>query len=69
MVARGLRARVARLERARTPTSPIVLWYGTLDAFTNELRAGIASGIYDPRDMPVVIDSIERWHRDGVWAR
>lgn len=25
--------------------------------------------IYDPRDMPVVIDSIERWHRDGVWAR
>lgn len=62
-------ARVQRIEQARRPTSPFELWYGTLDAFTDQLRAGIASGIYDPRDMPVVIDSIRRWHRDGVWSR
>lgn len=70
MATRGLRARVARLERARTPTSPIALMYGSLDAFTDQLRAGIAAGVYDARDMPHVIAGVERWHRDGgVWAR
>lgn len=24
---------------------------------------------YDPTDMPVVIVGIERWHREGAWAR
>lgn len=69
MAVRGLLARVARLEQARIPTSPFERWYGSLEAFTDGARAGIAAGIYDPRDMPVVIASVERWHRDGAWAR
>jgi hypothetical protein len=69
MASRRPLARVARLERARTPTSPIALMYGSLDAFTDELRAGIAAGVYDARDMPHVIVGVERWHREGVWAR
>ena len=61
-------ARVARLEHARSPTSPFVLWFGSLETFTDELRAGVAAGRYDARDVPVVIAGVERWHRD-VWAR
>ena len=67
MRARSLLARVQRLEERRTPTSPIARWFGSVDAFTDELRAGIAAGTYDQRDMPVVIKAIERWHRE-VWA-
>lgn len=69
MGARSLLARVAKLEQARVPTSPFERWYGSLDAFTDGLRAGIEAGDYDPTDMPVVIMSVERWHRDGAWSR
>jgi hypothetical protein len=66
---RNLLARVAKLEQSRTPTSPIEIWFGSLDAFTDDLRAGIVAGIYDPADMPMVIAAVERWHRDGgVWS-
>jgi hypothetical protein len=44
------------------------VWFGSLGAFFDDLRAGIAAGAYDPTDMPVVIAGIERWHRD-VWGR
>lgn len=66
---RSLLARVQRLEERRSPSSPFERWYGSVEAFTDELRAGIADGSYDPLDMPVVIAAIERWHADGVWAR
>lgn len=68
MAVRNLLARVAKLEQSRTPTSPIEIWFGSLDAFADDLRAGIAAGTYDPKDMPVVIAAVERWHRE-VWAR
>ena len=60
--------RVKRLEAARAVSSPFQRWFGSLDAFTDDAWAGVDAGTYDPRDMPVVIASIERWHRD-VWAR
>jgi hypothetical protein len=66
---RSLLARVAKLEQARSPASPIELWFGSLEAFSNDLRAGIRAGEYDPTDMPEVIAGIERWHREGAWAR
>lgn len=69
MGARGLLARVAKLEQARVPTSPFERWYGSLDAFSDEVRAGIEAGAYEPTDMPVVIAGVERWHREGAWAR
>ncbi|WP_182466864.1 hypothetical protein [Sphingomonas gilva] len=50
-------------------SSPFQRWFGSADAFCDEVWAGIDAGTYDPRDMPVVIASVERWHRDGVWAR
>lgn len=61
--------RVKRLEAARSVSSPFQRWFGSLDSFTDDIWAGVDAGTYDPRDMPVVIASIERWHRDGVWAR
>lgn len=68
MAVRSLLARVARMEQARIPTSPIERWYGSLEAFSERARAGIAAGTYDATDMPVVIMSVERWHRDGAWS-
>ena len=65
---RNLLARVAKLEQSCAPRSPIEVWFGSLGAFFDDLRAGIAAGAYDPTDMPVVIAGIERWHRD-VWGR
>ena len=69
MAVRSLLARVAKLEQTRAPTSPIELWFGSLEAFNDDLHAGIAAGAYDPTDMLVVIAGIERWHREGAWAR
>jgi hypothetical protein len=66
---RSLLSRVAKLEQARSPASPIELWFGSLGAFSDDLRAGIAAGVYDPTDMPVVIAGVERWHHEGAWAR
>ena len=65
---RALLVRVALLELARAPTSPFECWFGSLEAFTDKARAGIAAGEYDSTDMPVVITSIERWHSDRLWA-
>ena len=69
MAVRSLLARVAKLEQARSPTSPIELWFGSVAAFTDDLHTGIAQGRYDRRDMQAVMAAVERWHRDGVWAR
>jgi hypothetical protein len=64
---RAMLARVQRLEQGRSPTSPFERWFGALDVFTDDLRAGVAAGVYDATDMPVVIASVERWHRDCLW--
>ena len=62
-------ARVARLEQARSPASPFELWYGSLEAWEAEVRAGMDDGHLDASDVPVVMVAVQRWHSDGVWTR
>jgi hypothetical protein len=65
---RGLLQRVARLEAARTPRpSPIVAIYGSLEVFAAETMAEVKTGKLCPVDMPVVLECLRRWDRDGEW--
>ena len=68
MSVQAMLARVQRLEQARSPISPFIADYGSLDAFEAECRAGIADGTYDRFDMPVVIAAIRRWHDEVAWS-
>lgn len=64
--AQALLKRVQRLEAARTPKpSPIEAIYGSVDAFAAEVQAKVDEGKLCPVDMPVVIECLRRWHRDG----
>lgn len=66
----GVRAMLARVQRLeRSCDSPFIRDYGSLDAFEASCRAGIAEGLYDPTDMPVVIAAIRRWTEEGAWLR
>lgn len=60
-------ARVQRLEKARQPTSPFEIAFGSLDAWETECRAGIDAGMLDPTDVPLVITAVRRWHSEGAW--
>lgn len=62
-------ARVQRLEQSRGAISPFALAYGSLDACDEDWQSSIDNGLLDPRDMPVVMMAVRRWHRDGVWSR
>jgi hypothetical protein len=63
-------SRVQRLERSRAPApSPFELEFGSLDAWEAECQTLIDEEILDSRDFPVVLMSVRRWHRDGVWGR
>lgn len=68
MSVRAMLARVQRLEQGRTPTSPFVLGYGSLDAWEAGCQSGMDAGHLDPRDMPIVMMAVRRWHRD-IWAQ
>lgn len=60
-VARGLLARVAKLEAARRPRpSP----FGDFDAFAERVRADMAAGKLG-EDFPLA--AIASWHRNRVW--
>ncbi|SMF85655.1 hypothetical protein SAMN06265365_1702 [Tistlia consotensis] len=71
--ARSLLSRVRRLEAARTaPRSAFEHAFGSLEAFTSEVQAGIDAGTFDRIDMPMVLNAIRRWHTDGefgAWQR
>jgi hypothetical protein len=73
MSVRSMLARVQRLEQARTaPRSLFEAAYGSLDAFETDTRAAIDVGELCSIDMPIIIDCINRWHKDGVfdsWKR
>ncbi len=61
---RGMLRRVARIEAARAPRrSTIEVWYRSLAAFEAETQSGIDAGMFDSRDMPLVLAAIRRWHR------
>lgn len=62
-------ARVRRIEAVRMPAlSPIEADFGSLDAFDAHCRAGIAAGIYDEIDMPVIILAVRRWHCESSFS-
>jgi len=66
--ARSLLARVARLERAKAgPQSPFVVIYGSFETFADECMTEVRAGKLCRIDMPVVIECLRRWERDGVW--
>lgn len=66
---RGMLQRVAKLEAQRTPKpSPIEAIYGSVDAFADEVQAKVGEGKLCPVDMPVVIECLRRWHRDGDYG-
>lgn len=64
---RGMLARVRRLEVARSTASPIARLYASFDAFADDVQADIDAGKLDRTDMPIVLDCLRRWERDGVW--
>lgn len=65
---RALAARVARLEQASVATSPIAAAFGSFAAFEAFCEAGIADGVFDPRDVPFIVGCWKRWESDGTWA-
>lgn len=66
---RGMLARVRRLEVTRSTASPIARLFGSFEAFEEQAQAGIDAGKLDRTDMPVVIDALRRWERDGAWSQ
>lgn len=65
---RGMLARVQRLEAARQgPRSPFARLYGSFEAFAEGVQAQIGPGGLDRTGMPIVLDCLRRWERDGVW--
>ena len=65
---RSLASRVKRLQAARAMASPFQRAYGSLDGFEAAAQAGMAAGIYDPRDMPVVLHAVRGWHEQDLWT-
>lgn len=56
---RALLARVAKLEQAKA--SVLVRLIGSIEQFEADTLAGMASGTFDRRDMPIVLASVRRW--------
>ena len=62
--ARALLTRVARLEAARSPKlSRIARAFGSFEAFAEQVRQDMASGVLD-RDFP--LPHLERWEREKL---
>ncbi len=59
-------ARVQRLERARSPRSPIAAAFGSFEAFAADCEAGMDAGRLDKRDFPAVLLSLARWDKLGA---
>lgn len=65
---RSLLSQVKQLKAAQEPRpSPIAALYGSVDAFAAECMAGVEASKLCPVDMPVVMDCLRRWERDGEW--
>ena len=60
--ARGMLDRVRRLERRGT--SSVEKAIGDPVAFRAKVLVGIEVGAYDPADMMIVLNSVERWLRE-----
>lgn len=66
---RALLLQVKQLKAAQEPRpSPIAALYGSVDAFAAECMGGVEAGKLCGTDMPVVIDCLRRWDREGSWG-
>ena len=67
---RALSRRLARMEKAEKPRpSPIVLWYGSFEAWVElDVLPNIESGALDRDDMVVVVAALRAWE-GGAYAR
>jgi protein tyrosine/serine phosphatase len=68
MGVRGLQKRLRRLETRAAPRSPIENWYGSLDAFVDQVQAEIDAGKLCRTDGPILLHCISRFHRAGLWG-
>lgn len=69
MSLRNLQRRVAKLEKAGKPRpSPIVIAYGTFEAFVEATYKEIREGQLDQADMLDIVEVMRRWEVNGVWA-
>lgn len=66
---RALQRRIKRIEEAEKPRpSPIVLWYGSFDAWVEKaVLPGIESGALEADDMIEVVAALRAWETGGVW--
>ena len=68
MSLRTLQRRVAKIEKGRKARpSPIVVWFGSWDAFVDGAYAAVNAGKLDAEFLDVV-DSLRAWEAGGVWA-
>ena len=67
MSLRTLQRRVAKIEKGRqVRPSPIVLWYGSWDAFVDGAYAGVNAGALDPEFLDLV-EALRNWERGELW--
>lgn len=65
---RGMLQRVAKLEAQLAPRlSPIAALYGSTEAFAAECLAEVEAGKLCATDMPIILDCLRRWDREGSW--
>ena len=57
--AKALLCRLRKLERANVP--PLFKFIGSSEELAVHAQAGVEAGIYDPRDMPLVVNAVRRW--------
>jgi hypothetical protein len=65
---RNLQRRMAKLEKGAKPKpSPIIILYGSWDAFIDGAYAAVSAGTLDPEFLDLV-DTLRAWDRGMVWA-
>lgn len=68
MSLRTLQRRIAKLEKAEKPRpSPIVIAYGSFEAFVDLTYAEIREGKLDEGEMLCIIEALRSWEVRGVW--
>lgn len=68
MSLRTLQRRVAKLEKAGKPRpSPIVIAYGSFEAFADQTYAEIRAGKLDQNDALTLVEVLRHWEVSGVW--
>lgn len=65
---RGMLQRVAKLEaQLALRLTPIAALYGSTEAFAADCMAEVEAGKLCSTDMPIILDCLRRWDREGSW--